>query len=106
MESKLKFNIQAESGNARTGHLQLGSRMAYHPMLVQTGMVPAILTSGELTALGTPGHQAVGLRILAQGPGATRATGLPIFMSTCAGRESLLGPLSRPGLPLGQTPWP
>lgn len=53
MESKLKFNIQAESGNARTGHLQLGSRMATTPMLVQTGMVPAILNSGELAALGT-----------------------------------------------------
>lgn len=53
MKSKLKFNIQAESGDARTGHLQLESRTAITPMLVQTGMVPAILTSGELAALGT-----------------------------------------------------
>ena len=53
MKKQVKFNLNKQSGNARTGLLQVGEKQVTTPALVQTGDTITTLTPGELTKLGT-----------------------------------------------------
>lgn len=53
MKKQVKFNLINQSGNARTGQLQVGEKQVTTPALVQTGDTITTLTPGELNDLGT-----------------------------------------------------
>lgn len=92
MKKQVKFNLNKQSGNARTGLLQVDEKQVTTPALVQTGDTITTLTPGELTKLGTT---------------AIKQSVLPYCLAASEGQHPDFGDLHTrlqwPGLVVGDT---